>query len=116
MPSLRYLVHLKAPGFDAIGTGEPIFPGIMIGHNGHSAFGLTFFFGPDEEDVYVYETKPGSPNSYRYKGGWEEMTVVEETVEVKGAPDQKLILKFTRHGPVIFEDAKLTAPTRFARW
>lgn len=34
------------------------------------------------------------------------MTIVEETVKVKGAPDQKLTLKFTRHGPVIFEDAK----------
>ena len=106
VPSLRYLVHLKAPGFDAIGTGEPIFPGIMIGHNGHSASGLTLFFGPDEEDVYVYETKPGSPNSYRYKGAWEEMQIVEETVSVKGVPDQKLVLKFTRHGPVIFEDEK----------
>jgi penicillin amidase len=105
VPSLRYLVHLTAPGFDAIGTGEPILPGIMIGHNGHSAFGLTLFFGPDEEDVYVYETKPGDPNSYRYQGGWEGMTIVEESVEVKGAPDQKLTLKFTRHGPVIFEDA-----------
>jgi penicillin G amidase len=103
--SLRYLVHLTAPGFDAIGTGEPILPGIMIGHNGHSAFGLTLFFGPDEEDVYVYETKPGDPNSYRYQGGWEAMTIVEESVEVKGAPDQKLTLRFTRHGPVIFEDA-----------
>ncbi len=107
VPSLRYLVHLTAPGFDAIGTGEPILPGIMIGHNGHSAFGLTLFFGPDEEDVYVYETKPGNPNSYRYKGGWEEMRIVEETVAVKGAPPQKLALKFTRHGPIIFEDEKL---------
>lgn len=106
VPSLRYLVHLTAPGFDAIGTGEPILPGIMIGHNGHSAFGLTLFFGPDEEDVYVYDTKPGDPNSYLYKGNWEAMTIVEETVKVKGAPDQKLTLKFTRHGPVIFEDAK----------
>jgi penicillin amidase len=104
VPSLRYLVHLTAPGFDAIGTGEPILPGIMIGHNGHSAFGLTLFFGPDEEDVYVYETKPGDPNSYRYKGDWEAMTIVDEAVKVKGAADQKLTLKFTRHGPVIFED------------
>lgn len=106
VPSLRYLVHLTAPGFDAIGTGEPILPGIMIGHNGHSAFGLTLFFGPDEEDVYVYDTKPGDPNSYRYKGDWEAMEIVQETVEVKGAPNQTLTLKFTRHGPVIFEDAK----------
>jgi penicillin G amidase len=107
VPSLRYLVHLTAPGFDAIGTGEPILPGIMVGHNGHSAFGLTLFFGPDEEDVYVYETKPGNPNSYRYKGGWEDMRIIEESVDVKGAPKQKLVMKFTRHGPIIFEDEKL---------
>ena len=106
VPSLRYLVHLTAPGFDAIGTGEPILPGIMIGHNGHSAFGLTLFFGPDEEDVYVYETKPDDPNIYRYQDGWEAMRVVEERVAVKGAPDQTLVLKFTRHGPVIFENVE----------
>jgi len=105
VPGLRYLVHLTAPGFDAIGAGEAILPGIMLGHNGHSAFGLTLFFGPDEEDVYVYETKPGKANSYRYKDGWEDMKIIEETVKVKGAPDQKLVMKFTRHGPVIFEDA-----------
>ena len=107
VPSLRYLVHLTAPGFDAIGTGEPILPGIMIGHNGFCAFGLTLFFGPDEEDVYVYETKPGDPDSYRYQGAWEKMRIVEESVAVKGAPKQKLIMKFTRHGPVISEDDKL---------
>src|ERR1700733_13344107 len=55
VPSLRYLVHLTAPGLDVIGAGEPILPGIMLGHNGYSAFGLTLFFGPDEEDIYVYE-------------------------------------------------------------
>jgi penicillin amidase len=104
VPALRYLVHLTAPGFDAIGTGEPILPGIMIGHNGHSAFGLTLFFGPDEEDIYVYETKPDDPGSYRYQGGWERMRVIEEQAAVKGFPGQTVRLKFTRHGPVIFED------------
>ncbi|MGH7118452.1 MAG: penicillin acylase family protein, partial [Acetobacteraceae bacterium] len=103
-PSLRYLVHLSAPGFDAIGAGEPMLPGIMLGHNGHSAFGLTLFYGPDEEDVYVYETKPGDPDSYRYQDRWETMRVVEERAAVKGCADQTLRLKFTRHGPVIFED------------
>ena len=104
VPALRYIVHLSCPEFDGIGAGEPILPGIMIGHNGTIAFGLTLFFGPDEEDVYVYETAPDNPDLYRYKDGWERMTRVEETVKVKGAPDQVQVLKFTRHGPVIFED------------
>jgi penicillin amidase len=106
IPSLRYLVHLTSPQFDAIGTGEAIFPGIMIGHNGDAAFGLTLFFGHDEEDVYVYATHPGNSNSYKYLDGWEQMRIVEETVRVKGAPDQTLTLKFTRHGPVVYEDPK----------
>lgn len=106
IPSLRYLVHLTAPGFDAIGTGEAVFPGIMIGHNGDAACGLTLFFGPDEEDIYVYQTDPKNPDRYRYKGKFEPMTVVKERVKVKGAADQTLTLKFTRHGPVIFEDPK----------
>jgi penicillin G amidase len=104
VPALRYLVHLSSPEFDGIGAGEPILPGIMLGHNGKIAFGLTLFFGPDEEDVYVYETDPGDSNRYRYGEGWEDMRVVEETIVVKGAPDHKLVLKFTRHGPVIYED------------
>ena len=34
VPSLRYIVHLTAPGLDVIGAGEPALPGISIGHNG----------------------------------------------------------------------------------
>ena len=79
-------------------------PGISIGHNGKIAFGLTIFCA-DQEDVYVYETQEGRPDRYRHDGGFEAMRVVEETIAVKGAPDQKLVLKFTRHGPVIHEDA-----------
>lgn len=104
VPSLRYIVHLTCPEFDGIGAGEPVVPGIMAGHNGTIGFGLTLFFGPDEEDVYVYETHPDDPDLYRYQGGWERMRVVEETAAVKGAPDQVVRLKFTRHGPVVHED------------
>lgn len=104
VPALRYLVHLTAPGLDVIGAGEPSLPGISIGHNGTIAFGLTLFFGPDQEDIYVYETAPDDPNLYRYAGGWEAMRVVEESVAVKGATPETLTLKFTRHGPVIYAD------------
>ena len=33
VPSLRYWVHLVAPGWNVIGGGEPILPGVSIGHN-----------------------------------------------------------------------------------
>ncbi|MBA4465192.1 penicillin acylase family protein, partial [Cylindrospermopsis raciborskii CS-506_A] len=101
IPSLRYIVHLTAPGLDLMGAGEPCVPGISLGHNGTAAFGITIF-GADQEDVYVYETRG---DSYRHGEGSEAMAVVEETFAVKGHPDQRLALKFTRHGPVIHEDA-----------
>jgi penicillin amidase len=102
-PSLRYVAHLRAPGLDVIGAGEPAQPGISIGHNDKAAFSLTIF-PIDQEDLYVYRTKPGDPHLYAYGDGFERMEIVEERVPVKGHPDQTATLKFTRHGPVVYED------------
>ena len=103
VPSLRYWVHLHAPGWNVIGGGEPTIPGVSIGHNEHGAWGLTVF-PTDGEDLYVYETHPDNPNEYKYKGRWEEMRVVNDTIAVEGAGDEPVALKYTRHGPVVHED------------
>ncbi len=103
LPSLRYIVHLEAPGLSVIGAGEPALPGISIGHNGTIAFGLTIF-AADQEDLYVYETDPNDPDRYRYGDGWEKMTVLREPVAVKGGEARLVELRFTRHGPVLYVD------------
>ncbi|WP_280951070.1 penicillin acylase family protein [Mesorhizobium temperatum] len=105
VPSLRYLVHLEAPGLNVIGTGEPTAPGVSLGHNEKIAFGLTIF-GADQEDIYVYETKGGDPDSYRNGDLWEKITRIEEAFPVKGFADQTLTLSFTRHGPILYENSK----------
>ncbi|MBP1604311.1 MAG: peptidase penicillin amidase, partial [Acidobacteria bacterium] len=102
-PSLRYWVHLVAPGWNVIGGGEPVLPGVSIGHNEHGAWGLTIF-GNDNEDLYVYETNPANANEYRYQGRWEPMRVIADSIPVKGEKAQAVELKYTRHGPVVFED------------
>lgn len=99
-PSLRYIVGVNAPGLSIIGAGEPALPGVSLGHNGKIAFGLTIF-ATDQEDLYVYETRAGQPNQYRYRGRWEDMRVVRETIEVKGGEAHEVELRFTRHGPVV---------------
>jgi len=104
MPSLRYMVHLNAPGWNVIGAGEPALPGVSMGHNDRIAFGLTIFSFADEEDLYVYDTNPADPDQYRYRGGWETMRAIDETIPVRGQAAQTRQLKFTRHGPVIHED------------
>ena len=105
VPSLRYLVHLKAPGLDVIGAGEPALPGVSVGHNEVIAFGLTIF-AIDQEDLYVYDLNPANPRQYRYGGVWEDMQVVHETIPVKGAAPREVELLFTRHGPVVKTDGK----------
>ena len=96
-------MHLVAPGWNVIGGGEPVLPGVSIGHNEYGAWGLTIF-GTDSEDLYVYDTNPANPNQYRYRGAWESMRVTTDTVPVKGESPVTVDLKFTRHGPVLSED------------
>ncbi len=103
LPSLRYLCHLSAPDLDVIGAGEPVLPGVSIGHNGAIAFGLTIF-PVDQEDLYVYETDPSDPRAYRYRDGFESMTEVVESIPVRGGDPVEVTLRFTRHGPVVHED------------
>src|SRR4051794_12262746 len=98
------LILLNAPGMSVIGAGEPALPGISIGHNGQIAFGLTIF-SIDQEDLYVYELNPANPDEYRYGSGWEPMRIVRERLEVKGEAPRDLELRFTRHGPVLSQDA-----------
>ncbi len=102
-PSLRYWVHLVGPGWNVIGGGEPVLPGVSIGHNEYGAWGITIH-ATDGEDLYVYETDPSDPNRYRYRGAWEAMTVIREEIPVKGERPRTVELKYTRHGPVVFED------------
>jgi penicillin amidase len=104
-PSLRYIVHLDAPGLNVIGGGEPALPGVSIGHNGSIAFGLTIF-AADQEDLYVYETHPERPQEYRYKGGWEKMKRVTEMIPVRGREPVQAEMLFTRHGPVMLADRR----------
>jgi penicillin amidase len=104
VPSLRYIVHLVAPGWNVIGGGEPEIPGVSIGHNEEGAWGLTIF-ETDGEDLYAYDIDPKRPDHYRYKGKWVAMKAVRETIRVKGVKDTTVIVRYTVHGPVTFIDS-----------
>ena len=104
VPSLRYMAHLVAPGWNVIGGGEPEIPGISIGHNEYGAWGLTVF-RTDGEDLYVYDLNPDNLNQYQYKGDWLDMEVIKETIPVKGEKSSSVELRYSKHGPVAFIDS-----------
>jgi len=104
-PSLRYMAHLVAPGWNVIGGGEPEIPGISIGHNGIGAWGLTVF-RTDAEDLYVYDLNPNNYNQYRHKEKWLNFDIINETISVKNNADINVELYYSVHGPVTFIDKK----------
>ncbi len=104
IPSLRKTVHLVAPGWNAIGAGEPALPGIALGHNDHIGFGFTIV-GIDQQDLYVEKVNPENPSEYRYRDAWKRFEIEHQEIPVKGGLPQPVELHFTVHGPVIYEDA-----------
>lgn len=112
LPSLRYIVHLVAPGWNVIGAGEPGLPGVAVGHNQHIAWGFTIF-GLDQQDLYLEDLNPKDPLEYKTPDGWAHMQVERETIAVKGELPVKVEMKFTRHGPVVWEDEKRALALRW---
>jgi len=111
-PSLRYIVHLVAPGWNVIGAGEPGLPGVADGHNESIAWGFTIF-GLDQQDLYIEEINPRNPDEYRTDKGWEPFETRLETIEVRGGGEATVHLRWTRHGPVVWSDGKRALALRW---
>ncbi len=104
LPSLRYLVHLNAPGWNVIGSGEPALPGVAIGHNERVGWGFTIV-QYDLADLFVETTNPENPRQYLHRGEWLDMEIERQEVRVKGRNEPEQVeLAFTRNGPVIWSD------------
>ncbi|HZQ22350.1 MAG TPA: penicillin acylase family protein [Terriglobales bacterium] len=111
-PSLRYMVHLVAPGWDVIGAGEPGLPGVALGHNRHIAWGFTIF-GLDQQDLYLEELNPLDALQYKTEHGWAKMQVKHEKFAIKEGAVVQIDMKFTRHGPVLWDDGKRALALRW---
>ena len=105
-PSLRYLVHLNAPGWNVIGSVVPWFPGVAIGHNDRIAWGLTIF-AADVQDLYVEELNPDNARQVKSGNGFVDMEVVKDQIRVQGRTAPVAIEHlYTAHGPVVAIDAQ----------
>jgi penicillin amidase len=105
-PSLRYLVHLNAPGWNVIGAVQPYLPGVSVGHNDRIAWGLTIF-PTDAQDLYIEKLNPENPHQYQYQGKWVDLEIQKDRIGVKGRGTPiDVEYQYTRHGPVITTDPK----------
>ncbi|HSA89249.1 MAG TPA: penicillin acylase family protein [Burkholderiales bacterium] len=102
-PAVWYLAHLHAPGIDAIGGTLPGVPGVLVGRNDRIAWGLTTT-GADVQDLYLERLDSA-------------FSAHEELIRVKGAPDERLSVRRSRHGPIISDASRIAlaaAPRGYA--
>jgi penicillin amidase len=103
IPSIWYEVHLTAPGLNVKGFTLPGAPLIIIGHNDRIAWGFTNN-GADVQDLYIETINPAAADEYRVKGAWLKAKTIDETIVVKGQPEEHLAVMVTRHGPVVHRE------------
>jgi penicillin amidase len=97
-PGIWYFAHLHAPGLNAIGATLPGVPGIVLGRNERIAWAATNT-GPDVQDLFL--EKVDASGRYLTPRGPMSFITLRETVKVKGADDEPLNIRISRHGPVI---------------
>ncbi|MBZ5558913.1 MAG: penicillin acylase family protein [Acidobacteriia bacterium] len=98
LPSTWYLAHISAGDFDLIGGTFPGTPAVALGRNKYIAWGATNV-AADVEDFYR-ERLDATGTFYEFRGAQEPITVIPETIVVKGAAPVHVDVRVTRHGPL----------------
>ncbi len=99
-PGTWYLARLVGPDFDIRGATSPGSPAVVLGHNGHIAWGFTTT-NLDSQDLFVERVDPGDPGKYVTPDGSRPFGAREEYINVRFGEQVKIRLRTTRHGPVV---------------
>jgi len=99
IPSTWYLAHLSAPDFEVIGGTLPGVPGVVLGRNRRIAWGMTNV-AADVEDLFR-EHVDASGHAAEFRGVQEPLTIMPETIVVKGGAPIPVEIRITRHGPLV---------------
>ncbi len=97
MPGIWYLARVTTPSGVLAGATAPGVPFLVLGHNGRIAWTFTTT-GADTQDVFVETPVDGG---YATPDGPRPYATRTETIRIRGAADQVLTVRETRHGPVI---------------
>jgi penicillin amidase len=104
LPNTWYRALLQVPDSNGstrrnVGVTLPGTPFVVVGSNGHVAWGFTNSYG-DFLDLVPAATDPARPDQVRIGGRWETASLHRETILVKGAPAETLTVRETSHGPL----------------
>lgn len=100
LPPIWYEVHLVCPTMNVVGVSIPGSPFVIIGHNQHIAWGMTYSTA-DCQDLFM-EKFDASKDMYLDSEGWKPIRKVQEVIQVKGRKEpERMEILWTARGPII---------------
>ena len=99
IPNTWYRASLRYEDVEISGVILPGTPAVVVGSNGHVAWGFTYIAG-DFLDLVQLEINPENPNEYKTPNGWRQFEVVNERIEIRGGEHIVQPVKLTIWGPV----------------
>ena len=122
-PGIWYAAVIRSPDWNAAGVTLPGVPGIVIGKNDNISWTLTNIM-TDETDFY-FETLDSTRTKYLLDDKWNDLIIVEDTIETREGIKEPIEIKYTHHGPIIsnihpynfvFNKDESTYPPISMRW
>ncbi|MBA7650223.1 Acyl-homoserine lactone acylase QuiP [subsurface metagenome] len=115
VPQIWYFCHLYAPGIHAAGASLAGSPGIVIGHNGRVAWGVTNLM-TDCADLFLVQVDPDQPTRYYVAGRTMEMEQERVVFKLPKGKSRQMIIYRTIYGPVITRLEKGVEAAAALKW
>lgn len=100
VPAVWYEAHIRTPEHEVYGHFLAGLPFALLGQTRHHAWGLTMLMN-DEIDFYREQLNPANPEQVRVGKRWQNLTVHEEVIKVRGQEDRLLRLRSSGNRPII---------------
>jgi len=121
LPSIWYLVQLKAPGVNVFGATLPGSPGVVIGFNDSIAWGVTNA-RRDVKDWYKITFTNDTKDEYEFGSRRLKTQQRIESIKIRGADTFYDTVIYTHYGPVVYDqsfpkESSTTVPLNYAmKW
>jgi len=99
-PATWYMARLSTPDGVRVGATVPGLPFLVIGSNGHVAWGFSTTHS-DTQDLFEEHLSPDQPEHYDTPTGPAAFDMRREIIKVKDSADVTFSVRSTRHGPLI---------------
>ncbi len=100
IPNIWYRANFYYEGKVLNGVTLPGLPLLIVGSNGHVAWGFTNT-DADVADLVKVQVNPDNPEQYKAPNGWRNFDRRKEIIRVKGGDSENIVLTGTIWGPLL---------------